>query len=704
MMVFITSERIVVLLRGCKYEYSATASRVASHILGDDKNVRACKYASEEEKISASENSKGRGKKKRNSLSAISSEASRSCEEGEGEEEEVPTRNEDETRQHLNALWTKAFAKNGLAPNVIDDPDFREAIVETHKAKHKYEPLTRRTMTYHELPKLKDMVRSQLDDLFTGDKAETLVSDGWDTSAKDSLINFLLASLAGEEFLDDENVTGEHKTARFLADLILKYVKLVKIRRGCEPDSVCTDNPTVMREARALVEEELPSLFTHSCTIHGVHKWIEDICALPTVAKLLKDHEFIVKKLRNKQFLHAELFRAQSSEELKPLFTTHIDEEDTEKEYDRFEPLTLVRKGATRMGSAYDMLQRNVKLQPALEKVVGHQDYNKRCGIAQRRVGLSAEQVAAEIANAREAYQTETGEAAEELRLSSAERQKQYVLLKELIRGEGLWELTTQVVDLLSPLISFLKDLDSHQAMMGEVYRRCERLTKDWEEGDVGIEGHFAKYKAEDFVSLIPLEEREKLQEIGITRWNYLHSPLHSFAYCINPRLHFVDHFADPEVRRDFAACALKFCQGDEDLAAEMEVEYTEYAEKEGAWSNRVIWMQAKLQGEKHRGHLFWKMHGDKAPTLRDASVKALTMITTAGGAERNWSAHDIIFTKRRSRMNPTTLANWIFVFTNLRLLEGIDARKGKKRKKHAVSYESEEYPKWEEQDSEDED
>ena len=261
-------------IRGCRYEYSATASRVASHILGDDKNVRACKYASEEEKISASENSKGRGKKKRNSLSVISSEASRSCEEGEGEEEEVPTRNEDESRQHLNALWTKAFAKNGLAPNVIDDPDFREAIVETSKAKHKYEPLTRRTMTYHELPKLKDMVRSQLDDLFTGDKAETLVLDGWDTSAKDSLINFLLASLVGEEFLDDENVTGEHKTARFMADLILKYVKIVKIRRGGDPDSVCTDNPTVMREARALVEEELPSLFTHSCTIHGVHKWI----------------------------------------------------------------------------------------------------------------------------------------------------------------------------------------------------------------------------------------------------------------------------------------------------------------------------------------------------------------------------------------------------------------------------------------------
>ncbi|KAK3270929.1 hypothetical protein CYMTET_20697 [Cymbomonas tetramitiformis] len=401
-------------------------------------------------------------------------------------------------------------------------------------------------------------------------------------------------SCCGEEFLDNENVTGEHKSAEFMAELIVKYVKIVK-------------------------------------------------------------------------------------------------------------PVTLVRKGATRMGSAYDMLQRNVKLQPAFERVVTHPEYNKRCGISQRRAGLSADQVAAEIDSAREAFQNEIGEAAEELRLSSAERQKQDVLLKELIRGEGLWELTNEVVDLLAPLISFLKDLDSHQAMMGEVYRRCERFT-DCEKGVEGIEGHFAKYKEEGFTSLIPsFEERERLQQIGIVRWNYLYSPLHSFAYCLNPRLHFIDHFADPEVRRDFAACALKFCEGDEDWAAEMEVEYTECSEKEGAWSNRAIWMQAKRQGEnKHQGHLFWKMHGDKANSLREPGVKSLTMTTTAGGAERSWSAHDIVFTKRRSRMNPSTLASWIVVFTNLRLLEGVDASKGKKRTKHSVSYENEVYPSWEEQAEED--
>ncbi|KAK3253215.1 hypothetical protein CYMTET_37522 [Cymbomonas tetramitiformis] len=191
--------------------------------------------------------------------------------------------------------------------------------------------------------------------------------------------------------------------------------------------------------------------------------------------------------------------------------------------------------------------------------------------------------------------------------------------------------------------------------MMGEVYRRCERLTKDFKEGDEGIAGHFTKYAKEDFDRLLPLEERQQLQYIGIKRWNYLHTPLHSFAYCVNPRFHFIDHFADSEVRQDFHTCAMKFCEGDEDLATEMEVEYTEYCEKEGPWSSRAVWMQAKRQGETHQGHLFWKLYGDKAPSPRECAVKALTMTYHARATDGN-----------------------------------------NKRKKHTVTYKDEQYPEWE--------
>ncbi|KAK3275749.1 hypothetical protein CYMTET_16137 [Cymbomonas tetramitiformis] len=193
---------------------------------------------------------------------------------------------------------------------------------------------------------------------------------------------------------------------------------------------------------------------------------------------------------------------------------------------------------------------------------------------------------------------------------SSAERQKQYiVLLKEMVREEGKWELTQE----------------------------------DFEEGDKGIDAHLAKYAEEDYVSAIPFEERKRLQQIGIDRWNYLHAPLHSFAaFCVNPRLHFLDHFADDEVQRDFRSCALKFAGGDKDLTTLMETEFLLHSEKEGAWSDPSIWVQARQLVENGQPHIFWKRHGDKARSLREPGVKAITGVGTAGGSERNWSAHDL--------------------------------------------------------------
>ncbi|KAK3235129.1 hypothetical protein CYMTET_54648 [Cymbomonas tetramitiformis] len=555
-------------------------------------------------------------------------------------------------------------------------------------------------MSHTELPKLRKRIRDQLDDLFTGDKAESLILDGWDSSSKHSLLNFLLASLLGEEFLDDLDVTGKEKNSAFMAEVILEYIAKVKAQRGKNPDIVCTDNPSVMKDARAKVEEEEPYIHMLSCAIHGVSKGIEDFCAFPTIAQLIKDHDFINKKIRNKQFLHAELLRVQKSPDLRQLYTEEIAEEQRDgdpakgRTYTRFAPKTVVRRGATRMGSAVAMLERNALLQPAFDKVVSHPEYHRRCGIAQRRAGMTSDQVAAETTTAREAFEHERGETGEEARLSSAERQRQYILLKELVRNEGKWELTHEVIALLKPLILFLKDLDSQQPMMGDIYYRWQRLTKDFEEGDSGIDGHFAKYAEDDYVSEIPFEEREQFQQKAIDRWNYMHAPLHSFAFCLNPALHFLDHFADDEVQRDFRTCALKFAEGDAEVATRMETEFLLYSEKEGPWSDPSIWVQARQLAESGQQHLFWKRHGDKARSLREPGVKSQTGVGTAGGAERNWSAHDLILTKRRSRMQPSTMANWVFCFSNLNLLDKLE-RKKYRRKRHIVRYD---YPAtWEE-------
>ncbi|KAK3244009.1 hypothetical protein CYMTET_46364 [Cymbomonas tetramitiformis] len=181
-----------------------------------------------------------------------------------------------------------------------------------------------------------------------------------------------------------------------MAKLILKFIAILEERRGKTADAVCTDNPTVMKEARSKVEIERPHMLFTSCVIHDVSKWIEDLCALPSVAVLTKHHDFIVTKIRNKQCLvHAELKRAHEFDDLRPLFTDEVVKESNRKTYKQFIHSTLIRRGATRMGTrTVTVMKHNVKLQPAMQKVISHPDYNKRCGIAQRRAGLaSADQV-----------------------------------------------------------------------------------------------------------------------------------------------------------------------------------------------------------------------------------------------------------------------------------------------------------------------
>jgi hypothetical protein len=77
-------------------------------------------------------------------------------------------------------------------------------------------------------------------------------------------------------------------------------------------------------------------------------------------------------------------------------------------------------------------------------------------------------------------------------------------------------------------------------------------------------------------------------------RWAYLHSPVHSAAYVLNPRFVGVDHLGDTEVRDDFLAVLGKILLGDVEKQAEAVTEYRSYHKKRDLWAQPIIWAQAK--------------------------------------------------------------------------------------------------------------
>ncbi len=51
-------------------------------------------------------------------------------------------------------------------------------------------------------------------------------------------------------------------------------------------------------------------------------------------------------------------------------------------------------------------------------------------------------------------------------------------------------------------------------------------------------------------------------------------------------------------------------------------------------------------------------------------AVRVLSMVSSAGACERNWSAYDSVHSKKRNRLDPDRAADLIYVFTNMRLLK----------------------------------
>ena len=55
---------------------------------------------------------------------------------------------------------------------------------------------------------------------------------------------------------------------------------------------------------------------------------------------------------------------------------------------------------------------------------------------------------------------------------------------------------------------------------------------------------------------------------------------------------------------------------------------------------------------------------------------RVTALVSSAGACERNWSTYDFIHSKKRNRLHPDRANDLVYVFTNLRLIQGFKAPK----------------------------
>ncbi|XP_031405764.1 uncharacterized protein LOC116214505 [Punica granatum] len=206
------------------------------------------------------------------------------------------------------------------------------------------------------------------------------------------------------------------------------------------------------------------------------------------------------------------------------------------------------------------------------------------------------------------------------------------------------------------PLIKVLCMVDSDEKpAMGFIYNEMEKAKQK-------IKANFK----DDRKSYDPIwkviDERWEVQ---------LHRPLHAAAYYLNPQLHFSSEFrADREIMRGLYKVMDRMLDDEERDKVDLQLE--EFKHERGLFGFSL----AKSMRFKKTPADWWESYGADTPELQKFSIRILSLTCSSSGCERNWSAFEMVHTKRRNRLHQKKMNDLVFVMYNLKL-------KDKKIRKH---------------------
>jgi len=142
------------------------------------------------------------------------------------------------TVEHVNECWTRALVKKGLALDLVDDPDFRAAVLATARAGQTYVDaqqgdclLPHRTkMSTVCIPELDKKLAGKVRRKIQGLVAETgsmIISDGWTSVQNRPIVNALQSTPAGAAFLKAVDTSSIVKDAAYIADFTVACIQEV---------------------------------------------------------------------------------------------------------------------------------------------------------------------------------------------------------------------------------------------------------------------------------------------------------------------------------------------------------------------------------------------------------------------------------------------------------------------------------------------
>ncbi|XP_052200522.1 uncharacterized protein LOC127806938 [Diospyros lotus] len=221
--------------------------------------------------------------------------------------------------------------------------------------------------------------------------------------------------------------------------------------------------------------------------------------------------------------------------------------------------------------------------------------------------------------------------------------------VQQTVLDSRFWKNIIHCLKAALPLVKVLRLVDSDEKpAMGFIYVEMDRAKEK-------IKANFNNVK----------KNFEPILKIVDERWEFqLHRPLHAAAYYLNPHYHYSPNFkVNMEIKLGLFNCIERMVTDPEERD-KIDVQIEMFKGAKGLLGIE----SAKRSRDKKAPAEWWDTYGDGCPELQRFAIRVLSLTCSSSGCERNWSAFEMVHTKRRNRLHQKKMNDLVFVMYNLKL------------------------------------
>lgn len=247
----------------CGHVFRGGASRIRSHLLGTKDGVSACDAVSEEDKQKlgkiAQEKSEQQLSKKRktdlDNLTRSNSDPSAASTSNSSRFNPITSAFQKVDKASADASVARFFYANGLPFNAARSSQYSDMIDQITKMPPGYKPPTYNRIRDELLDQEKARVAADLKSCIdsSAKAGPDITSDGWSDARSRPLLNFLLLTTKGAQFIKAVDTTGQSKTDDYIADMLSEAIEEAGPENVVQ---VITDSAANCKAAGKLVEQQ----------------------------------------------------------------------------------------------------------------------------------------------------------------------------------------------------------------------------------------------------------------------------------------------------------------------------------------------------------------------------------------------------------------------------------------------------------------